>query len=79
MKPTAKNYIGWYGVLAILLAYILVSFSVIVTKSVAYQLLNLTGAVGIVIEAAAKKDAQPVALNIVWATIAVIALIRIAA
>ncbi len=77
MKHKAENYFGWYGVLAILLAYLLVSFNVIAAKSLAYQLLNLTGAAGIVTEALSKKDAQPAVLNAIWAAIALISIARI--
>jgi hypothetical protein len=77
MKHKAENVIGWYGVLAIILAYGLVSFNVITAKSISYQVLNLSGAVGIVVEALSKKDAQPVVLNIIWAVIAAIAIVHI--
>lgn len=77
MKHKAKNYLGWYGVSAILLAYLLVSFNLIAVKSFSYQLLNLTGAVGIIIEALSKKDTQPVVLNIVWAVIALGAIVQL--
>ena len=77
MKHKAENYFGWYGVLAILLAYLLVSFNVIAPKTLSYQLLNLTGALGIVVEALSKKDAQPAVLNIIWAVIAVASIILI--
>ena len=39
---------GWYGTVAIVLAYILVSFKVVPANGVIYQLLNLTGALGII-------------------------------
>ena len=77
MKKKAVNYIGWYGVLAILLAYLLLSLSVLTSKQLSYQLLNLTGAIAIIIEAWSKKDRQPVALNLVWALIALIAIFNI--
>ena len=77
MKHKAENYFGWYGVLAILLAYLLLSFNVIVSKSLSYQLLNLTGALGIIVEAMSKKDAQPAILNGAWAAIAILAIVRI--
>jgi predicted membrane metal-binding protein len=77
MKHKAENYFGWYGVLAILLAYLLLSFNVIVSKSLSYQLLNLTGALGIIVEAMSKKDAQPAVLNGAWAAIAILAIVRI--
>ncbi len=77
MKAKAISYFGWYGVIAILAAYALVSFNVVVAKSYVYQLLNFTGALGIVLEAASKKDKQPVALNAIWAIIALIAIIQL--
>jgi hypothetical protein len=76
MKHKAENYFGWYGVGAILVAYLLVSFSVVTAKSLGYQALNLTGAIGIVIEALSKKDAQPAVLNSIWAIIAIAAIVR---
>jgi hypothetical protein len=72
-----KNLLGWYGVLAILLAYTLLSFKVLTADSLPYQLLNLTGALGIMYEAYSKKDTQPVVLNIVWAIVALVAIGRI--
>lgn len=71
------NTLGWYGVLAILAAYALLSFKVIDADSLPYQLLNLTGAIGIMIVAATKKDTQPVVLNVVWALVALVAIIRL--
>lgn len=67
---------GWYGVIAILLAYGLLSFQVI-TSGLWYQLLNATGAAAIVIDALDDKNWQPAVLNIVWAAIAVFSLLRI--
>lgn len=67
---------GWYGVLTILAAYSLNSFQLVKADSAIYQLLNLTGSAGIVASALTKKDYQPAVLNIVWACIAIIALLR---
>ncbi len=72
------NALGWYGVAAIILAYILISFEMITVSTWEYQVLNLTGAIGIIIEATVKKDKQPAVLNIFWAMIAIVALIRLA-
>ena len=69
--------LGWYGVLAILLAYALLTFDFIEVKSYAYQLLNLSGAAGIIVVAASKNDRQPVVLNIVWAAVALVALVQL--
>jgi len=77
MKSKTISVIGWYGVLAILVAYTLVTFNVVVAKSYVYQLLNLTGAAGLVIEATSKKDVQPAALNIVWLLVAMVAIVQL--
>lgn len=78
MKGRLIALLGWYGVLAVLTGYALVSFRIIPANGYLYQLLNLTGALGIVAETASKKDTQPAVLNLVWAVIALIAIIRLA-
>jgi hypothetical protein len=75
LKQTLIEAAGWYGAVAILAAYALVSFSLISPTSISSQLLNVTGAIGIVITAASKKDYAPVVLNVVWAVIAIVILI----
>lgn len=67
--------VGWYGTGAILLAYALVSFKVISASGFTYQILNLTGAIGIVTISVLKKAKQPAVLNIFWAIIALVAII----
>jgi len=74
----AIELLGWYGAAAIAAAYALVSLEVIASNSWAYQLLNLTGALGILVVSVSKKDRQPAALNIFWAVIAFVALVRLA-
>lgn len=69
--------LGWYGMVAILLAYGLISFSFITSDSFIYHILNLTGAIGILVISVAKKAYQPAALNVVWSFIAIVALLRI--
>lgn len=77
-KPTAiqgfTEAFGWYGAVALVLAYLLVSFDVLSSQSAAYQLLNLTGATGIFVVSASKRAHQPAAVNFVWAVIAAVAL-----
>ena len=77
MNQKVISIFGWYDVLAILGAYALVSFDVVVTDSYTYQLLNLTGALGIILVAATKKDRQPMVLNAAWAVIATGAIIQL--
>jgi hypothetical protein len=74
-KQLFIELLGWYGVVAILLAYALVSFEVIESKSYAYHLLNLTGALGIVVVSITKKAKQPAVLNVIWAVVAAGAII----
>ena len=78
MKRKLAEIVGWYGTIAIVGAYALVSFNAISASSVTYQLLNLTGAIGIIIISLIKKVRQSVALNTFWAVIAAIALIQLA-
>ncbi|MEX0668505.1 MAG: hypothetical protein WD061_02090 [Candidatus Saccharimonadales bacterium] len=82
MKKIANKYIvtevfGWYGASAIILAYALVSFELVTAGSWIYQLLNLTGALGIITTSLTKKDYQPAVLNIFWLIIAAAAITRI--
>jgi hypothetical protein len=77
MKKNLIQIFGWYGMIVIVLAYALVSFSFLSVDSILYQLLNGTGAIGIVVVSLYKKAYQPGILNIVWALIAVIAIINI--
>ena len=69
--------IGWYGAVAILSAYSLNTLQVIDAGSIMYQILNLTGAIGIVVVSVAKGAKQPAVLNIAWAIVALLAIIGI--
>ena len=71
------EFCGWYGMIVLILSYFLVSFGVIAADGVVFQLMNVTGAVGIMILAISKNVAQSVWLNLFWAMIGVIALINI--
>jgi len=63
---------------AIVLAYLLVSFKVISPTGLAFQMLNLTGAFGIIVISLVKKLRQTLMLNIFWAIIAIVALLNLA-
>ena len=73
----AGEWLGWYGMIAILAAYGLLSFSILQPHDLVYQLLNGTGALGLVIDGLAKKDRPVVVLNALFTLIALISLIRI--
>lgn len=76
MKPLIEIF-GWYGMSAIILAYALISFGVLQPTSLSFQLLNATGALGIVVISFYKKAYQPCVLNIIWTVIALGAMARI--
>ncbi|HOW36851.1 MAG TPA: hypothetical protein PLK34_01215 [Candidatus Pacearchaeota archaeon] len=65
---------GWVGTGLILTAYALGSFQVIEISSLAYQLMNLLGAIGVMYISFKKKTYQSGFLNLVWALIALISL-----
>jgi len=67
--------IGWLGMTLILIAYWLISSKRLEAKSIFYQMLNFLGAVGIVINAFYHKAFPSLALNTVWALIALWAII----
>ena len=75
---TAKwiNRAGWAGVAIILLAYILLSFGII-GATYTYQGLTLAGSLAIATSSWLKKDKQPAVLNLIFAVIAIIAMIRL--
>ena len=77
-KKNLAEIVGWYGMTAILAAYILVSSKTIPANGYAYQLLNLTGAIGILTISLAKKVKQSVALNVIWAFVALAAIVSLA-
>ncbi len=70
-----NEYFGWYGVMAILLAYGLITFSILQPTNLLYQILNGTGALGIVIDSIPEKNLQPMILNTIWFIVAMSAII----
>lgn len=77
MKKKFIEAFGWYGTVAIIGAYAFSSFSILNPSDLSYQLLNLTGALGIVVVSFYKKTYQPGVLNLIWTIIALIAIIKI--
>lgn len=70
---------GWAGAGLVLLAYVLVSTGRLEGRSVAFQLLNLVGSLGFVVNTAWHGAIPSMALNIVWSGIALYTLARIRA
>ena len=67
--------VGWAGALAVLLAYALVSSGRMSPRSRSYQLLNVGGAVGLVINSAWNGAIPSAVVNLIWIGIGVYALI----
>ena len=76
MKKKWTEILGWYGVIAILLAYLLNSLNIISSSNLWYSMLNLTGAMGIVVDAWKQKNYQPVVLNLVWGLVALVVILK---
>jgi hypothetical protein len=69
--------IGWASALAILVAYGMLSAGKLTGQSVTYQVLNVLGAAGFVINSGYNGAIPSAALNVIWVGIAVYALVRI--
>lgn len=67
---------GWYGTLAILAAYALGTLEVMPAASALLAALNLTGGLGVAWVCWRKRTWQAFGLELVWACIAAVALVR---
>jgi len=76
-KKILIEIFGWYGALAIMSAYCLNSFSFISVDDLSYQLLNVTGALGMIAISYYKQTYQPLAINILWVLIGGLALVNL--
>lgn len=68
---------GWIGMVLILGAYFLISRKMVDSQSYTYHLVNLFGAIGLIINTYYQEAWPVVALNTVWVAIAVSTLIKI--
>ena len=69
--------VGWAGAILILLAYGLLSAGRLNGRSPAYQLMNVAGAAGFIVNGWWHGALPSAALNIIWLLIGVLALARI--
>ena len=70
--------VGWGGALLILAAYMLLSMGKLTGQSRRFQLMNVAGAAGFVINGYWHGALPSTALNVVWMAIGIVALWRIA-
>ena len=68
--------VGWAGAVLILAAYALVSGGRLAARSRTYQLMNIVGAAGFVINSGWNGAYPSAALNVIWMGIGVHALLR---
>jgi hypothetical protein len=69
--------VGWTGAALILLGYALVTSGRLTARSLAYQLLNVFGAIGFIVNSGWNGAIPSVALNVVWLAIAIFGLLRL--
>lgn len=70
------DLLGWIGAILILAAYYLVSTKKVKSDSNSYQILNLVGAIALVVNTYTKGAIPASALNAIWALIAIKILIK---
>lgn len=70
------DIVGWCGAALLLAAFAANSFGYLGRGDAAYQFMNLFGAIGIALQAYKRRAFPAAALNVVWAIIAVVALLR---
>ena len=68
---------GWAGAVLILLAYLLLSMGRLTGQSALYQGMNVVGAAGFVANGWWHRALPSASLNVVWALIGALALLRI--
>lgn len=69
--------LAWVGVVAILVAYALLTFGKIEVHAPLYLILNAGGSAVIILHSYLHRDYQPLALNIIWLLVAAIGLTRL--
>lgn len=62
----AIELIGWLGAALILLAYILLSLGRIDGRSSNYQLINVLGSAGVLVNSGYNRALPSAALNLIW-------------
>ena len=77
MVKIAIEIAGWIAAVLILTAYGLLSAGKLTGKSVAYQVMNIVGAIGFVINTGYNGAIPSAVLNVIWVGIGVWALVKI--
>ncbi|HEY4290430.1 MAG TPA: hypothetical protein VGN00_25190 [Puia sp.] len=72
--PIIVKTIGWIGSISYVTAYLLLSLNRIRSDRNLYHLLNIVGALGLIVDAFYLNDYPNLAINIAWALIAFFAI-----
>jgi hypothetical protein len=73
----AVEVAGWAGASLILLGYLLISTGKLTGRSLAYQVINVAGAAGFIVNGWWHGAVPSAALNVIWLLIGAIASVRI--
>jgi hypothetical protein len=77
MTANFSNLVGWLGTLSYIIAYFLLSLGKLKAEQKTYHLLNILGAVGLIVNAIHLNDYPNIIVNVVWFAIGFAALIYI--
>jgi hypothetical protein len=77
MLKLAIEIAGWVAAVLILAAYGLLSAGKLTGKSVGYQLMNVVGAIGFVVNSGYNGAIPSATLNVIWLGIGITALAKI--
>jgi hypothetical protein len=69
MKKRISEAVGWYGLIAVLVGYFIVSLGFVSEGNVIYVLLNFTGSIGLGILSLKKKAKSLALFYFLWAII----------
>lgn len=75
-KKAFQEVIGWIGTVLILVAFALLGAGILDGQSMPYMTMNAIGALALMYHSWVRKDYQPVALNVVWLLVALLAMVR---
>jgi hypothetical protein len=73
----AIETVGWYGMAAVFGAYALTTLSYIAPGGMTANLLNSTGAIGIVVVTVKHRAWPSAVLNILWTIIGLVAIVKL--
>lgn len=76
MTPLWIDVVGWIGAGLVLVAYALLSAGKLDARGIVYQLMNVLGAVGMLINGYVRGALPSAALNLVWMGIGIYVLAK---